>query len=67
MEVDMWSLGVLMCVLLSGSYPYAGKSPSELLQSIRANPEIKCDQKAWKRVSSEGKDLLKRMLQVDPT
>lgn len=27
MEVDMWSLGVLMHVLLSGSYPYAGASP----------------------------------------
>lgn len=27
MEVDMWSLGVLMHVLLSGSYPYAGATP----------------------------------------
>ena len=32
MEVDLWSLGVLMCVLLSGSYPYAGASPAELLR-----------------------------------
>lgn len=51
MEVDLWSLGVLMCVLLSGSYPYAGGSPSELLASIYEKPEIKFETKVWKRVS----------------
>lgn len=40
MEVDLWSLGVLMCVLLSGSYPYAGSTPEELLSSIIQKTEI---------------------------
>lgn len=43
MEVDLWSLGVLMCVLLSGSYPYSGSTPSELLRSIMSKPEIQFD------------------------
>jgi len=51
MEVDLWALGVLMCVLLSGSYPYAGGSPEELLRSIYEKPEIKFETKVWKRVS----------------
>eukprot|EP00347_Sterkiella_histriomuscorum_P008716 403344026 len=66
MEVDLWSLGVLMCVLLSGSYPYAGASPEELLGSIYEKPEIKFETKVWRRVSLLGKDLLKQLLQVDP-
>ncbi len=59
MEVDLWSLGVLMCVLLSGSYPHAGSSPEELLGSIYEKPEIKFETKVWRRVSLLGKDLLK--------
>ncbi|CDW90587.1 protein kinase domain containing protein [Stylonychia lemnae] len=66
MEVDLWSLGVLMCVLLSGSYPYAGASPEELLRSIYDKPEIKFETKVWKRVSQNGKDLVRQLLQIDP-
>lgn len=43
MEVDLWSLGVLMCVLLSGSYPYAGSNPKELLSNILNHPDISLD------------------------
>lgn len=62
MEVDLWSLGVLMCVLLSGSYPYAGSNVEELQRSILTKPEIKFEEKVWRRVSTYGKDLIKQLL-----
>lgn len=58
MEVDLWSLGVLMCVLLSGSYPFAGSSIEELLGNILKNPVLNLDTRVWKKVSDNGKDLL---------
>ena len=66
MEVDLWSLGVLMSVLLSGSYPYAGSSIEELLANILRQPEVNLDTRVWKRVSEDAKDLLRNLLQVDP-
>lgn len=48
-----------MSVLLSGSYPFAGSTIEELLQSIMNNPELTFETKAWKRVSTEAKDLLR--------
>jgi calcium-dependent protein kinase len=62
MEVDLWSLGVLLCVLLSGSYPYAGSTSEELLNNIMSKPKIKFELNAWKRVSTEGKDLVSQLL-----
>lgn len=62
MEVDLWSLGVLMSVLLSGSYPYAGSSIEELLANILRQPEVNLDTRVWKRVSEDAKDLLRNLL-----
>lgn len=36
-EADLWSLGVLMFVLLSGSYPYHGNDVSELYEDMIQN------------------------------
>jgi len=33
-EGDLWSCGVLLCVMLSGSYPYMGNDVSELRAAI---------------------------------
>jgi serine/threonine protein kinase len=30
MQGDIWGCGVLLCVMLSGSYPYIGNNISEL-------------------------------------
>jgi serine/threonine protein kinase len=33
-QADLWSCGVLLCVMLSGSYPYVGNSLSVLKESV---------------------------------
>jgi len=61
---DMWSVGVLMYLLLSGRLPFNGPiqhvydSISEGKYSLQGSP--------WNYISDEAKDLLTRLLTVDP-
>eukprot|EP00579_Thalassiosira_antarctica_P033228 CAMPEP_0201995208 /NCGR_PEP_ID=MMETSP0905-20130828/2744_1 /ASSEMBLY_ACC=CAM_ASM_000554 /TAXON_ID=420261 /ORGANISM="Thalassiosira antarctica, Strain CCMP982" /LENGTH=1066 /DNA_ID=CAMNT_0048550269 /DNA_START=29 /DNA_END=3226 /DNA_ORIENTATION=- len=64
-KVDMFSAGVTLYVMLSGYEPFYGESDAEL---IDANREAKVDfpHADWHSVSIEGRDLIERMLVVDP-
>ena len=58
---DMWACGVLTYVLLSGLTPFAGENDIETLKNVKAcNWEF--DQDAFKTVSEEAKDFIKRLL-----
>jgi len=64
-KVDMFSAGVTLYVMLAGYEPFYGESDAEL---INANREAKVDfpHADWHSVSIEGRDLIERMLVVDP-
>jgi serine/threonine protein kinase len=64
-KVDMFSAGVTMYVMLAGYEPFYGESDAEL---IDANREAKVDfpHADWHAISLEGRDLIERMLVVDP-
>jgi len=65
---DIWSLGVLLFIMLSGKMPFklnAESTPEELLSQI-SESKINFDEGNWKQVSNEAKDLLKKMLNLDP-
>jgi len=65
-RVDMFSAGVTLYVMLAGYEPFYGESDAEL---IDANREAKVDfpNSDWHNVSLEGRDLVERLLVVDPT
>lgn len=60
-KCDTWSAGVVMYIILSGQYPFQGKTKDELLHNIRREP-VSFKDKRWKKISKDAKTLLAEML-----
>ena len=63
-KCDVWSCGVILFILLSGKMPFGG---SEVEATAMLEKGIySLDSPEWEDVSSFAKNLVRRMLQVDP-
>lgn len=60
-SADMWSLGIVTYVLLSGMRPYPARGPS----GENDAPEL--DSKEWKDISDLAKDFVSKLLRVTPS
>ena len=65
-KCDLWSCGVILYILLCGSPPFYGKSEKEIFQKI-LDGSISFKHKIWSKVSDEAKNLVVKLLQVDPS
>ena len=63
-KCDIWSCGVLMYVLLSGHFPFFGKTEDEITKKILSG-KFKFDDKYFKNVSYKAKDLISKCLIYD--
>lgn len=64
-KCDAWSAGVVMYIMLSGQYPFRGKTKDELLHAIRREP-VSFKDKRWKKISKEAKTLMADLLRKKP-
>ena len=64
-QCDIWSLGVVMFLLLSGEQPFEGSSKQEILKKIVIG-KYAFSSDSWSQVSDQAKDLVRLMLKASP-
>ncbi|KAL6601769.1 hypothetical protein ACP70R_044989 [Stipagrostis hirtigluma subsp. patula] len=65
-EIDVWSAGVILHILLCGFPPFWGDSDEKIAQSILRGG-INFQKDPWPKVSQSAKDLVRKMLDPDPS
>jgi len=64
-SADMWSVGVITYLLLSGTSPFRGSNDRSTLNKVKAG-ELSFDTDAFKGISKEAKDFVAKLLQFKP-
>ncbi|XP_052411665.1 death-associated protein kinase 1 isoform X2 [Carassius gibelio] len=65
LEADMWSIGVITYILLSGASPFLGENKQETLANVSA-VDYEFDEEFFSSTSALAKDFITRLLLKDP-
>ncbi|GMY28175.1 calcium-dependent protein kinase 29 isoform X2 [Fagus crenata] len=64
-EMDVWSAGVILYILLSGVPPFWGETEKAIFAAI-LEAKLDLQSSPWPSISASAKDLITRMLTVNP-
>lgn len=62
---DVWSLGVLLYMLLSGTPPFGGNDDRGIMESVLKD-EVRLRGHPWDEISEDAKDVVMKCLTMDP-
>ena len=60
-KCDIWSCGVMACILVSGIPPFTGADSNEIMESV-CEGKISFEDEVWSDVSGECKDFITQLL-----
>ena len=63
-KCDIWSIGVITYILLSGIPPFNGKDDQEIMKAVRKG-KFSFSDACWKKVSDQAKDFITQLLTLD--
>ena len=64
-KCDVWSLGIIMYILITGKPPYPGRDPETIMKYARISPFVLTPDKLV-GISDPARDLLKKLLKIKP-
>lgn len=66
-KVDAWSLGCILFILLGGYPPFSSENAEEDLYTSIKSGNYTFHEERWEHISSDAKDLVTKLLTVNPT
>ncbi|UYV84307.1 SPEG [Cordylochernes scorpioides] len=63
---DIWSVGMISYVLLSGVSPFLGDNDRETLTRLQQAERVDYPEELFRDISNEGKDFLGKLLVIEP-
>jgi calcium-dependent protein kinase len=65
-KCDIWSAGVVLYVMLTGNFPFLGLTQQQLYENIKSG-KYRTEGKEYEAISQKAKDLIRKMLELNPT
>lgn len=65
-KCDIWSIGVILYILLCGYPPFNGANDKQIIEAVLKG-KYTLDEPEWDDISEDAKDLVRKMLEYDPS
>ena len=64
-KCDIWSIGVILYVMLSGVFPFVGRGDESIIVKVKKAP-VSFNGKPWENISKEGIAFVRALMERDP-